>query len=221
MLDVHPPHAPTHTWKDFFLHIATIVIGLLIAVGLEQSVEWLHHKHQISEVRASLAQERDLNRRILDRDNEMLLQMDAELSADTELLQRRIAGDKSSLPGRLHYEWASYAAIDGAWQAAIQNGSLSLMPEEEVRNISYRYHIIAVYLEASRELNRMIEQAGAVASATPDGSYSQDEVHALLGLTSAARGQLRLSRRYLAYALQSGLTAPDYGYLDRPARKLY
>ncbi len=34
MLDVHPPHAPTHTWKDFFIHIATIVIGLIIAVGL-------------------------------------------------------------------------------------------------------------------------------------------------------------------------------------------
>jgi len=38
MLDVHPPHASTHTWRDFFLHIATIVIGLLIAIGLEQSI---------------------------------------------------------------------------------------------------------------------------------------------------------------------------------------
>ena len=35
MLDVHP----THTWRDFFLHLATITIGLLIAVGLEQTVE--------------------------------------------------------------------------------------------------------------------------------------------------------------------------------------
>jgi hypothetical protein len=34
MLDVHPPHNPTHTWRDFFIHIATIVIGLIIAVGL-------------------------------------------------------------------------------------------------------------------------------------------------------------------------------------------
>jgi hypothetical protein len=37
MLDVHPPHEVTHTWKDFFIHIATIVVGLLIAIGLEQS----------------------------------------------------------------------------------------------------------------------------------------------------------------------------------------
>jgi len=35
MLDVHPPHTSTHTWRDFFIHIATICIGLLIAVDLE------------------------------------------------------------------------------------------------------------------------------------------------------------------------------------------
>ena len=28
-----------HGWRDFFVHIATIVIGLLIALGLEQSAE--------------------------------------------------------------------------------------------------------------------------------------------------------------------------------------
>jgi GAF domain-containing protein len=32
MLDVHVPY-PTHTWKDFFIHIATIVAAL-IAVAL-------------------------------------------------------------------------------------------------------------------------------------------------------------------------------------------
>jgi hypothetical protein len=54
MLDVHPPHAPTHTWRDFFIHIATIVVGLLIAVGLEQSVEALHHHHQAEHLRNEL-----------------------------------------------------------------------------------------------------------------------------------------------------------------------
>jgi hypothetical protein len=39
MLDVHPPHHAASTWRDFFIHIATIVIGLLIAIGLEQTVD--------------------------------------------------------------------------------------------------------------------------------------------------------------------------------------
>ena len=46
MLDVHPPHQAAHTWKDFLTHMATIVLGLLIAIGLEQSVEWVHHREQ-------------------------------------------------------------------------------------------------------------------------------------------------------------------------------
>ena len=46
MIDVHPaPHA-AHSWHDFFIHIATIAIGLLLALGLEQTVEHFHRLHQ-------------------------------------------------------------------------------------------------------------------------------------------------------------------------------
>lgn len=45
MLDFHPPHESVHTLKSFLIHIATIVIGLLIAIGLEQTVERFHHRH--------------------------------------------------------------------------------------------------------------------------------------------------------------------------------
>jgi hypothetical protein len=46
MLDVHPPHHAANNWRDFFIHIAAIVVGLLIAVGLEQTVEAVHQRHQ-------------------------------------------------------------------------------------------------------------------------------------------------------------------------------
>src|ERR1700689_779552 len=61
MLDVHAPHEPISTWKGFLLHIATIVIGLLIAVGLEQTVEYFHHRHEIREAREALAAEHEEN----------------------------------------------------------------------------------------------------------------------------------------------------------------
>jgi hypothetical protein len=38
MLDVHPAHHAASTWRDFFIHIATIVLGLLIAISFEQLV---------------------------------------------------------------------------------------------------------------------------------------------------------------------------------------
>jgi hypothetical protein len=54
MLEVHPPEHAAHTWRDFLIHIVTIVIGLLIAIGLEQSVEYLHHREQINQAREAL-----------------------------------------------------------------------------------------------------------------------------------------------------------------------
>src|ERR1700723_3847662 len=53
MLDVHAPHH-TNTWRDFFIHIATICVGLLIAVSLEQTVEAVNHHQQRKQLLVSL-----------------------------------------------------------------------------------------------------------------------------------------------------------------------
>jgi hypothetical protein len=57
MLDVHPVRHAATTWREFFVHIATIVIGLLIAIGLEQTVQHFHHRHLRSGLRESLHSE--------------------------------------------------------------------------------------------------------------------------------------------------------------------
>src|SRR6267378_75685 len=62
MLDVHPAHHAASTWRDFFIHIATIVLGLLIAVCLEQTVEYFHHRREVAEVREELRGEREANK---------------------------------------------------------------------------------------------------------------------------------------------------------------
>src|SRR5580704_11997712 len=54
VIDVHPPSEPLHGWRDFFIHLATITIGLLIALSLEGCVEWQHHRHLVHEAETSL-----------------------------------------------------------------------------------------------------------------------------------------------------------------------
>jgi hypothetical protein len=54
MLDVHAPHKAIHAWKDFLVHIVAITIGLLIAIGLEQAVESIHHRHQRVQIEQQL-----------------------------------------------------------------------------------------------------------------------------------------------------------------------
>jgi len=51
MIDIHPPHHAATTRRDFFIHLSTVVLGILIAIGLEQTVEYFHHRHQLHELR--------------------------------------------------------------------------------------------------------------------------------------------------------------------------
>jgi hypothetical protein len=132
MLDVHPPHAPTHTWRDFFLHIATIVVGLLIAVGLEQAVEAIHHHQQLRELREALQQ-----------DDEKALRddVDTERSARNEItwLSARIDDVTAALRDNtkahyiphVHVEMFSYP-VDPAWKAARASSLTDVMPPDEV-----------------------------------------------------------------------------------------
>ena len=58
-MEVHPPEHGIHSWRDFLVHMGTIVLGLLIAIALEQGAEALHHRHQAKELREDLHQEGD------------------------------------------------------------------------------------------------------------------------------------------------------------------
>jgi pilus assembly protein TadC len=57
MLDVHAPHGPTHSWRDFLIHIAAIAIGLLLALALEKLAEYIHERRQLTEARRELTME--------------------------------------------------------------------------------------------------------------------------------------------------------------------
>jgi hypothetical protein len=125
MLDVHPPHAPTHSWKDFFIHIATIVIGLLIAVGLEQTVEYFHHRHQLAEAREALDRELEVNKN-------RIAGATAEFRRFTPILQTDLAILRFSgkTPGRTHVTMARRVPVDHLSQP-LQREQLGYGPAEQ------------------------------------------------------------------------------------------
>ena len=97
MLDVHPPHHAATTWRDFFIHIATIALGLLLAIGLEQTVEFFHHRHQASEARENIQREAAENVPILQHSLQLLAADLQQLSKDLDLLNSG-APDTETLP---------------------------------------------------------------------------------------------------------------------------
>jgi hypothetical protein len=56
-MEIHPPHGSIHSLKDFFLQLATITAGVLIALLLEGLVEWNHNRGLVHEARTTIGRE--------------------------------------------------------------------------------------------------------------------------------------------------------------------
>lgn len=59
-MDIHKPK-PWHGVREFGKELATIVLGVLIALGAEQAVEWLHWQEQVQATEGALLAEVRLN----------------------------------------------------------------------------------------------------------------------------------------------------------------
>ena len=55
-MDIHKPKA-VHSWREFLTEIGTIICGILIALGLEQGLEWAHWRHQVERADAAVSEE--------------------------------------------------------------------------------------------------------------------------------------------------------------------
>jgi hypothetical protein len=164
MLDVHAPHATVHTWKDFFIHIAIITIGLLIAIALEQCVESLLHMHQRHQLQHDLLEEAKRNRDILT--------TDLELQSQSAWFQGIVAATRSipaggqtainlpsmpCIPGTVGANGMDavvrskyFAPSDAVWATARDAGLIIRLPVEEARMYSRLAHNYALQ-EAARD----------------------------------------------------------------------
>jgi hypothetical protein len=134
MLDIHDAHHAANSWKDFFIHIATIVIGLIIAVGLEQTVEAIHQRHQRAELREDLRAEA---RQRIHRLDENQKSNTNDLAWYREFMragrEAQVAGGfvtftvppKKRLP-------AIADATNGVWTSAKASGVVAVLPSEEI-----------------------------------------------------------------------------------------
>jgi hypothetical protein len=136
MLDVHPPHAPTHTWRDFFIHIATIVIGLLIAVGLEQAVEGIHHKHQRQELRDGVIADSRLMLSDLDQNSLANARNLEDLNLRILQVQQSLALHRTLGPPTYRPALPTNTIRIGNIEAARSSGLMALLSQEEVASLT-------------------------------------------------------------------------------------
>lgn len=195
MLDVHAPHESIHNWKGFFIHIAAIACGLLLALGLEKTVEYLHQRHLLSEARNELAAELEINRRAWQKNVAEVQRIQRELEVDLTVIH---ALRSHALPdGKLDYSVDLYATLDGAWQSVHQNGALSLMPQKELTNEAWFYRLLLDIINTQTTFIPTMKVAGAMASSASQEPLDIHQLDELTSKTIEAQGQLDYLRMFL------------------------
>jgi len=132
---VHAPHGEAGGWRGFVTHIAVVVIGLLLALGLEQSVEAIHHEFQRAKLEAQMRETFRSDLRRAESDIRVLNRSRAYLIDLRNAVNSRIAGDPAQGPDASDPRNNTYAPPLnlGSYEASKSNGSVSLLDLNRVR----------------------------------------------------------------------------------------
>ena len=145
-MEIHAPDRHITSWRDVAVHLAIVTAGILIALGLEQTIEIYHHRHLVAEANELIVDEI--------RDNQKALEQQAAKLWDyreaaievldfiTALLQK-VPGPKTT-----HAEWNKAPLHDTSWTTAQRTGALSYMTYREVNLYAAVYSLQADYLTA-------------------------------------------------------------------------
>lgn len=215
MLDVHPPHESAHSVKDFSIHILTIVVGLLIAIGLEQTVEYLHHRSELRETREALAREREEN-------IESFAQNTQGLRANIAVLRNNLlvlvyvhdhpGVKRADLPGVMRWDNFAIAMTDIAWRTAQTSNIIPLMSRQEVSEHAQLYEGLSSLNDAEAASWKATSDAQMFTLRDPDPSH----LHGVALDQEIDRMQQALIAKYRVAIEMQGLSRVDKGFRPAP-----
>ena len=202
MIDIHPPHHAATTGRDFFIHLGTIVLGILIAIGLEQTAEFIHHAHERRQLRDDLRTEAEQKIPLLHQ-NEVVAA--AGIAWYRDIL--RVGRDVTPSGGLVTFvlpprtRTPSLLVInDAVWPAAKSSGSVAVLSRDEIERwdeVDYLAQISGKGFggreDALQELYAIIDRTGI--SMNPGATIrltpaDRDELSRALGRTIEATWML-------------------------------
>ncbi len=140
MLDVHPPHEKMHGIRDFFLHLFTITVGLLIALALEGCAERWRHLELRKEADANLRQEIRDNAKEIESAHVANASEQANLKKVLEFLEARKEGRDYDI-NEIKLGFTIGELKDASWKTASATGALSYMEYDHVQGYAAAYQL--------------------------------------------------------------------------------
>jgi hypothetical protein len=187
-MDIHKPK-PVHSWRELASEIGVVVVGILIAIGLEQAVEALHHSHQREQLVVALRRDGEANRGYVRQDIAT-----AQAMSDWALQQASTiehATPTGALAIRRMPSGSIGAPDGGVWLSAKASGITSLLPSSAQNWVEYLSDVTSQTFTSSTSANGRLSAAYAAldqvvigrTAATPSGDVD------LSGLTADQRFQ--------------------------------
>lgn len=150
-MEVHPPEHPIFTWKQFLIHMGTICLGLLIALGLEHVAELVHEHEQLKQANESL--EREIRANILMTQYETIeIRREHDIYAgdlaDLEYLRSHPHASLKELPAPLYWGAVNAPPSTAAWDTLRSGPVAALKPVSEMESTATLYELINRLSEA-------------------------------------------------------------------------
>ena len=117
-MEIHHKPKPTHGWREFLGEYAIIVLGVLTALGLEQSVDSLHWRHKVDQAEQNMRVELRRNRTDASQYAVLAVCTDAYLERVSEDLLRHDQADLTRLY-RMGEPFVTEPWTATAWEAAV------------------------------------------------------------------------------------------------------
>lgn len=147
-MEIHTPEAPVHSFRDFVVHLLMISLGVLIALGAEGIVEFVHHRHLVEQARSNLMAEMRANHETLDDNLPKLKKNEVLLEQTLEDLQK-LKADRKAKTRDINLDLNFFSLSDTSWRTAQATGALALMNYAQAEDF-------AGYYDVQTMLNRLV-----------------------------------------------------------------
>ena len=139
-MDIHPPHGPVHSVREFLLHLSIVTLGIVIALSLEGLLEWRHHRALVREARANVMREIRDNKTHLDNALARAGEVEQSQRAALQVVDDALAHRKNNTTS-LTLSYGIVELHSSSWETAQATGAVGFMEYAEVKRFAELYSL--------------------------------------------------------------------------------
>jgi hypothetical protein len=150
-MEIHAPEGPIVSGRHLAVQLATITMGVLIALSLEGVTAWFHHRALVREARANIVSEIADNKKDLDGVLRKAVESEANLKQALRFVNDLLARKKSDI----HTLTMAYVAAQlssTSRSTAETTGALGHMDYAEVKSYAPAYDVQQQYMRLQDRL---------------------------------------------------------------------